>query len=102
GQSDDKKKTPEKLADGLAALREALSDISFYHPKMSFKAYIKPDAPKTPDHVLIRAMLAREGTQETSHSSKAKLSILADALTMERGAFIERLERFLRSNGFEV
>jgi hypothetical protein len=38
------KKTRDDLANGLAALREALSNISFYHPNTSFKAYIKPDA----------------------------------------------------------
>ena len=47
------------------------------------------------------AMLARSGAQETIHSAKAKLSILRDAMSMEREAFRERLARFLRSNGFE-
>jgi hypothetical protein len=31
-----------------------------------------------------------------------RLSILDDAMTMSREAFRERLERFLRQNGFEL
>jgi len=97
-----KEKTQSGQEAGLEALREALSTISFYHPNTSFKAYIKPEAPKTPDHVLIRAMLARAGTQETVASAKAKLDILADATAMERNAFIKRLKNFLNQNGFEL
>jgi hypothetical protein len=96
------KKTHDDLANGLAALREALSDISFYHPNKSFKAYIKPDAPKAPDHVLVRAMLAREGTQETIHSAKLKLSVLDDAVQMPHDQFRERLTRTLNRAGFQL
>jgi len=42
------------------------------------------------------------GTQETVSSAKAKLSLPDDAVKMERDAFRERLERFLRENGFEI
>jgi hypothetical protein len=94
------KKTRDDLANGLAALREALSDISFYHSNTSFKAYIKPDAPKAPDHVLVRAMLARDGTQETTHSAKLKLSVLNDAVQMPRDQFRARLTRTLNRAGF--
>ena len=82
--------------EGLKRLREALKDISFRLHKRSFKAYVKDDA------VWIRMMKARFGTQETVASAKAKLSILDDAMQMERSAFRERLERFLRENGFEI
>jgi len=94
-------KTRNDLANGLAALREALSDISFYHPNTSFKAYIKPDAPKAPDHVLVRAMLASDGTQETTHSAKLKLSVLNDAVQMPRDQFRARLTRTLNRAGFQ-
>jgi len=45
---------------------------------------------------------ANHGTQETVASAKAKLDILDDALKMAPAAFRERLERFLRENGFEI
>ncbi len=45
---------------------------------------------------------ANQGTQETVSSAKAKLSILDDAMRMERTAFRERLENFLRENDFEL
>jgi hypothetical protein len=47
-------------------------------------------------------MRANNGTQETIASAKAKLSLLDDAVSMPRGAFRERLERFLRQNEFEI
>jgi hypothetical protein len=102
GQDAVQKKTRDDLANGLAALRETLSDISFYHPNTSFKAYIKPDAPKAPDHVLVRAMLARDGTQETTHSAKLKLSVLNDAVRMPREEFRARLTRSLNRAGFQL
>ncbi|HEV2664948.1 MAG TPA: hypothetical protein VG324_08555, partial [Blastocatellia bacterium] len=71
-------------------------DISFRLHKRSFKAYVKNDA------VWIRMMKARFGTQETIASAKAKLSILDDAMKMAPAAFRERLENFLRENGFEI
>jgi hypothetical protein len=42
------------------------------------------------------------GTQQTTYSAKAKLSILDDAVVMPRDAFRERLERFLLQNGFTL
>jgi hypothetical protein len=47
-------------------------------------------------------MKARFGTQETICSAKATPEILDDAVRMERPAFSERPERFLRQNGFEI
>ena len=35
-------------------------------------------------------------------STKASLTILDDAMKMEREAFRERLEKFLRQAGFEI
>jgi hypothetical protein len=96
-QKKDITKTHESSTfEGLKRLREALKVISFRLHKRSFKTYVQGDA------VWIRMMLARSGTQETIHSVKAKLDILADALTMSREAFHERLERFLKENEFEI
>src|SRR5262245_16199944 len=93
----DSAKTHESSTfEGLKRLREALKDISFRLHKRSFKAYVKDDA------VWIRLMKARFGTQETVASAKAKLDILVDAIRMPREAFRERLEKFLRENGFEI
>jgi hypothetical protein len=83
-------------SEGLKRLRETLRDISFRLAGVSFKADVKADA------VWIRAMRANAGTQETIASAKAKLSLLDDAVSMPRGAFRERLERFLRQNEFEI
>jgi len=82
--------------EGLKRLREALRDISFRLKGLSFKSKVKGDA------VWIFLMKANNGTQETIHSVKAKLDILDDAMRMERTAFRERLENFLRQNGFEI
>ena len=83
-------------AEGLKRLREVLKDISFELPGVSFKADVKADA------VWVRAKRANRGTQETIASAKAKLSLLDDAMSMERTAFRERLERFLLQNRFEI
>jgi hypothetical protein len=95
-----KKETAKKHAsfdfEGLKRLREALKDISFRLAGLSFKSYVQGDA------VWILMMKANSGTQETVSSAKAKLDILDDALKMERDAFRERLENFLRENEFEI
>jgi hypothetical protein len=96
-----KKKEPGKNlgsfnSEGLRHLREALKGISFRLAGFSFKANVKDDC------VWILMMKARAGTQEAVASAKAKLSILDDALKMERNAFRERLEDFLRKRGFEL
>ena len=83
-------------SEGLKRLREALRDISFRLAGYSFKSNVKDDC------VWIFLMRARAGTQEAVSSAKAKLSILDDAVRMERGAFRERLERFLKENEFEI
>ena len=93
----DTAKTHESFdSEGLNRLREALRDISFRITGFSFKSHVKDDA------VWIRLMRANRGTQETVSSAKAKLSILDDALKMTRDAFRDRLEKFLRENGFEI
>lgn len=98
----------DRAEAGLKTLRAALKDISFRLAGVSFKADVNPGLKEcrksgaAPDHIWIRAMKANRGTQETLHSVKARLDILTDATTMERGAFIERLTKFLRSNGFLI
>jgi len=82
--------------EGLKKLREALKDISFRLPGHCFKVDVRGDA------VWIRMVRANNSTQETIASAKAKLDILDDAVRMERGAFRERLERFLTENGFDL
>jgi hypothetical protein len=82
--------------EGLRILREVLRDIAFHLHGMSFKVDVRGNA------VWIRMMEANQGTQQTVASAKAKLEILDDALTMQRDAYRERLERFLKSNGFSI
>lgn len=83
-------------SEGLARLRDALKDISFRLHNRSFKSAVRGDA------VFIYLVRANHGTQEVTHSAKAKLDILTDAMRMERNAFRERLERFLKEHGFEI
>ena len=83
-------------SEGLKILRDVLRDISFRLHKRSFKSAVRGDA------VWVYLMRANNGTQEAESSAKAKLSLLDDAMAMEREAFRERLERFLKSNGFEI
>ena len=92
------KKEPygSSIFEGLKILREALRDISFRLHNRSFKSAIRGDA------VWIYLMEANAGTQECVKSVRAKLDILRDAREMERTAFRERLERFLKENGFEI
>ncbi len=82
--------------EGLKRLRAALRDISFRLYKHSFKSAVRGDA------VWIYLVRANHGTQETVASTKAKLSLLDDAVTMSRETFSERLEKFLRENDFKV
>lgn len=82
--------------EGLKRLREALRDISFRLPGLSFKSHARGDA------VWILMVKANKGTQETVASAKAKLSILDDAMRMAPDAFRDRLEKFLRQSGFEI
>lgn len=96
-QEKDITKTHESFnSEGLTALRQTLKDISFRLAGTSFKSHVRGDV------VWIRAMKARHGTQETVSSARAHLDILNDAVTMAPQAFRERLERFLRKNGFEI
>jgi hypothetical protein len=87
---------PDAQREGLKALRETLKVVSARLPGFCFKAYAKSNV------VWVMMMRANHGTQETIASAKAKLSILDDAMTMEREAFRERLEKFLRQAGFEI
>lgn len=83
-------------SEGLRRLREALKDIPFRLPSLSFKSVVKGDA------VWVLMVKANQGTQETVSSAKAKLNILDDAMTMPREAFRTRLENCLRENDFKI
>jgi hypothetical protein len=52
--------------------------------------------------IWIRPTAANNGAQETVSIAKPKLDIIADALTMSREAFQQRLEKFLEQNGFDL
>jgi hypothetical protein len=91
-----KKNHASSDSEGLKRLRQTLRDISFRLPGYSFKSYIRGDA------VWILMMAANAGTQQTVSSAKAKLDLLADAITMDREAFQQRLENFLSQNGFDL
>lgn len=82
--------------EGLQRLQACLKQIAFPHSPMHFKVDLKDD------HIWIGAMGSPHGDQYTTYSAKATLSILDDALTMEPGAFRERLETFLKKRGFEL
>jgi len=91
-----KETTRNGAGEGLRRLRACLRLIEFRHSPMYFKVDLKDD------HIWIRAMESSNGQQRATHSAKAALSILDDALTMEPGAFRDRLETFLRKRGFEL
>jgi hypothetical protein len=91
-----KETTLNGAGEGMRRLRACLRLIEFRHSPMYFKVDLKDD------HIWIRAMESSNGQQHTTHSAKATLSILDDALTMEPGAFRERLETFLKKRGFEL
>jgi len=98
--ADQQKTTQGVQHPGLEALRQALRLIAFSHPPGHFKADLKPDFPKTPDHVRIRLMTSDRGDEYTKHSTRAKLSILDDAVKMDRDKFRAGLERKLKEHGF--
>jgi len=94
------KTTQAKIHPGLLRLRETLKLIAFAHPPGHFKVDLKPEL--NPDYLIIRRMLSNRGDESTTHSVRAKLSLLDDAVRMEPGAFRTRLENFLRQNSFEI
>jgi hypothetical protein len=91
-----KETTRNGSGEGMRRLRVCLRQIEFRHSPMYFKVDLKDD------HIWIRAMESSNGHQRTINSAKAALTILDDALTMEPGAFRERLETFLKKRGFEL
>src|SRR5262245_4519881 len=91
-----KETTQNGSGEGMRRLRACLRLIEFRHSPIYFKVDLKDD------HIWIRAMESSNGQQRATHSAKAALSILDDALTMEPGAFRDRLETFLRKRGFEL
>lgn len=82
--------------DGLAILRDTLSDLAFSRPGRWFKVDLRSD------HVLVRLNYRKQGKELTERSAKAGLDILTDATRMERNAFTERLRKFLNQKGFEL
>jgi hypothetical protein len=96
GPGEVKETTRNGAGEGMRRLRVCLRQIEFRHSPMYFKVDLKDD------HIWIRAMESSNGQQHTTHSAKAALTILDDALTMEPGAFRDRLETFLKKRGFEL
>src|SRR5262245_270817 len=93
-----RKTTPDDTGDGFKRLRDALRLIAFEHPPCHFKV----DLSKKADYLIIRRMKSRRGDEYTTHSVRAKLSLLDDATTMTPDAFRTRLERFLIENEFPL
>lgn len=91
-----RKTTPDDTSEGEKRLRETLRIVSFHTPGQHYKVDVKDDC------VWIRAMVSDHGVQRTASTAKATLSILTDAVRMDRDKFRERLENFLRQNGFEI
>lgn len=96
GPGEVKETTRNGSGEGMRRLRVCLRQIEFRHSPMYFKVDLKDD------HIWIRAMESSNGQQHTTHSAKAALTILDDALTMEPGAFRDRLETFLKKRGFDL
>jgi hypothetical protein len=92
------KTTPDDTGSGFKRLREALKLIAFEHPPGHFKV----DLSKKGDYLIIRHMESNRGDEATTHSCRARLTLLDDAMNMPRDAFRERLENFLRQNEFEI
>jgi hypothetical protein len=87
----------EDWSEGLKILRETLKLIAFHTGRqVHFKADLKEDC------VWIRSMTSDHGIQRTAQACRAKRDILQDAMVMPREAFRERLEKFLRQNGFQI
>jgi len=82
--------------DGMRRLRETLKLVAFENPPGHFKVDLKDK------YLIIRAMESKRGDEYTTHSVRAKLSLLQDAVRMEPEAFKTRLENFLRENQFQV
>ena len=82
--------------DGLAILRDTLSNVAFTCPGKWFKADVRPD------HVLVRLNYRDQGREMTERSAKLKLDVLTDAVRMSRDQFRARLERSLNRAGFQL
>ena len=84
--------------EGLKRLRETLREIAFAAGKTHFKADPKPEI----GAVWIRQYRSSHGVAREVAGVKSRIEILDDAVRMERNAFRERLEQFLKENGFEI
>ncbi len=82
--------------DGLAILRDTLSDVAFTSPGKWFKCDLRPD------HVLVRLNYREQGREMTERSAKLRLDVLINAVQMPRDQFRARVKRSLRRGGFEI
>src|SRR5262249_29175503 len=102
GHTDAEKKATrvasEANVEGLKKLREVLSAIAFQYGPTHFFSDAKWDR----GYVWIRQRKSENGVARTVSSARARISILDDAVRMDRDKFRERLEKFLRENGFEI
>lgn len=94
--ADRQKATRVVSREGLKRLRETLSAIAFQYGPTHFKSDPKDD------YIWIRQYKSKHGEARTVAACRARLSILDDALKMAPADFRSRLERFLKSNEFEI
>ena len=86
----------EASQDGLKALQEICSAISFRTPSRWFAVDLRPD------HVRIRQRTRVDGREVTLKTARLTLEVLRDVLTIAPDAFRVRLESFLKKRGFEL
>lgn len=82
--------------EGIKAVRKALREIAAGRPGVHFKTDPKSSC------VWIRRIRSENGRQWTIASAKVSLDILDDAIRIPGDKFRDRLERFLKENGFEI
>jgi hypothetical protein len=86
----------EASPDGLRALQEICSAISFHTPGRWFAV------DERGDHVRVRLRTRVDGREKTLKTARLTLEVLRDVLTMDRAAFTSRFVRHLQRRGFEI
>jgi hypothetical protein len=86
----------EASQDGLKALQEVCSAISFGTPGRWFAV------DERGDHVRVRLRTRVDGREKTLKTARLTLEVLRDVLTMDRTAFTSRFIRHLQRRGFEI
>jgi len=86
----------EASQDGLKALQEICSAISFHTPGQWFAV------DERGDHVRIRLRTRVDGREMTLKTARLRSDVLIDAVRMPRNQFRARVERSLRRGGFEL